>query len=100
VSDDAPGADGLPDTNVNMRWTARRKMAVLRAVTAGQITAEEIARRYAISPEELETWSSHYADHGLHGLQEKGWATRRRKSSGGDRRSRLASGPAPYPPSS
>jgi hypothetical protein len=56
-------------------------MAVLRAVTAGQISAEEIVRRYAISPEELDTWSRDYADRGLHGLQEKGWATRRRKKA-------------------
>jgi hypothetical protein len=55
-------------------------MAVLRAVTAGQITAEEIARRYAISPEELDTWSRDYLERGLFGLQEKGWMTRRRRS--------------------
>jgi hypothetical protein len=80
VSDDAQGADGLPDDNT-VRWTARRKMAVLRAAAAGQISAEEIARRYAISPEELDTWSHEYAERGLRGLQQKECATRRRKSS-------------------
>ena len=89
VSDDAQGTDGLPGANT-VRWTASRKMAVLRAVAAGQITAEEIARLYAISAEELETWSSDYADHGLRGLQEKGWTTRRRKRNGGDSCSRSA----------
>ena len=64
VSDHAQGADGLPDTNGNVRWTARRKIAVLRAAAAGQITAEEIARLYGISAEELEAWSD-YADRGL-----------------------------------
>ncbi len=54
MSDDAQATDGLPDDNT-VRWTARRKLAVLRAAAAGQITAEEIARRYAISPEELDT---------------------------------------------
>jgi transposase-like protein len=80
VSDDAQGADGLPDTNGNVRWTVRRKMAVLRAVTAGEISAEEIARRYAISPEELDTWSHEYAERGLRGLQQKELETRRRNS--------------------
>jgi transposase-like protein len=100
VSDDAQGADGLPDTSGNVRWTARRKMAVLRAVTAGEISAEEIARRYAISPEELDTWSHEYAERGLRGLLQKELETRRRNSSGGDRRSRLVPAPAPYPASS
>jgi len=86
VSDDAQATDGLPDVNT-VRWTARRKMAVLRAAAAGQITAEEIARRYAISPEELDTWSRDYAERRLFGLQERGWIARRRRppfSRGGD----------------
>jgi hypothetical protein len=82
VSDEAQGADGLPDTNGNVRWTARRKMAVLRAVRSGEISAEEIASLYAISVEELKTWSSDYADYGLRGLQQKECATRRSKSRG------------------
>ena len=64
VSKDAQGADGLPDANT-VRWTARRKMAVLRAAAAGEISAEEIARRYAISPEELDTWFCDYAERRL-----------------------------------
>lgn len=100
MSDDAQGADGLPDTNGDVRWTARRKMAVLQAVRSGEISAEEIASLYAISVEELETWSSDYADHGFRGLQQKEWATRRRKSNGEDRRYRLVPVPAPYPASS
>ena len=83
MSDDAQGADGLPDANT-VRWTARRKMAVLRAVTAGEIAVEEIAHRYAISPDELDSWSREYAEQGLFGLHEKGRiARRRRRSSGG-----------------
>jgi Protein of unknown function (DUF1153) len=82
VSDDAQGTDGLPDTSGNVRWTARRKMAVLRAVRSGETSAEEIASLYAISVEELETWSSDYADYGLRGLQQKECATRRSKSRG------------------
>ena len=97
VSKDAQGADGLPDANT-VRWTARRKMAVLRAAAAGQITAEEIARRYAISPEELDGWSRDYAERGLFGLQEKGWMARRRRppfSGGGDPQGRGARPSAP-----
>lgn len=100
VSDDTQGADGLPDTNGNVRWTARRKMAVLRAVTAGEISAEEIARRYAISPEELDTWSREYAERGLFGLQEKGSMTRRRRpplSGGGDPQGRQGGAQARLP---
>ena len=47
-------------------------MAVLQGVTAGEISAEEIASRYAISPEELDSWSRDFAEQGLFGLQEKG----------------------------
>jgi hypothetical protein len=83
---DAQATDGLPDVTT-VRWTARRKMSVLRAAAAGQITAEEIARRYAISLEELDTWSRDYAERGLFGLQERGRIARRRRppfSGGGD----------------
>jgi hypothetical protein len=78
VSDDTQGMDGLPDANT-VRWTVRRKMAVLRAAAAGEISAEEIARRYAISPEELDTWSRNYTARGLFGLSEKGYMARRRR---------------------
>jgi transposase-like protein len=76
VSDDAQGTEGLPDADT-VRWTARRKMAVLRAAAAGELSAEEIARRYAISPEELDAWSRDYAEQGLFGLSEKGRKGRR-----------------------
>jgi Protein of unknown function (DUF1153) len=80
VSDEAQWTDGLPST-LTVRWTARMKMAVVQAVMAGEISAEEIAGLYAISAAELETWSSDYAARGLRGLRQKGWAARRRESS-------------------
>ena len=90
MSDGTQGADGIPAANT-VRWTARRKVAVLRAAAAGQITAQEIARRYAISPEELDAWSRDYAEQGLFGLQAKGWMTRRRQPPFGGRKPRPSS---------
>jgi hypothetical protein len=40
----------------NVRWTARRKRAVLLALDLGEIGQEEIYRRYAIHPDELSAW--------------------------------------------
>src|SRR5215472_5680346 len=49
----------LPPANVT-RWTIRRKAAVVTAVAAGQITREEVYRRYQISPEEFLSWQRAY----------------------------------------
>jgi hypothetical protein len=69
-------------------------MAVLRAAAAGQISAEEIALRYAISPEELDTWSRDYAEWGLFGLHEKGWMARRRHPPSAEEAIRKAAAPS------
>jgi len=54
---DLPG----PDT---CRWVASRKAAVVRAVDAGLITAEEAIALYGLSREELDAWRSAVARHG------------------------------------
>jgi hypothetical protein len=61
------GAIELPPENVR-RWTAHRKAAVVNAVNAGEITREEICRRYQISVEEFLSWQRACKDHGLPGL--------------------------------
>ena len=43
----APGA---------VRWSARRKRAVLLALDLGEISEEEVRRRYAMHPDELSAW--------------------------------------------
>ena len=58
----------LPSENVR-RWTARRKAAVVNAVNVGEVTREEICRRYQISIDELLSWQRDYESHGLHGLR-------------------------------
>ena len=58
----------LPSENVR-RWTVRRKAAVLKAVNSGEVTREEICRRYQISVEELLSWQRDYESHGLYGLR-------------------------------
>ena len=57
----------LPPADIK-RWTARRKAAVLEAIAAGVITAEEACRRWRLSPTEVEAWQWVYTLHGLGGL--------------------------------
>ena len=40
----------------NGRWTAGRKRAVLLALDLGEISEEEVCRRYAMHPDELSAW--------------------------------------------
>jgi transposase-like protein len=58
----------LPPINIR-RWTIRRKAAVVTAVAAGEITREEICRRYQISEEEFLSWQRAYEGYGLPGLR-------------------------------
>ena len=58
----------LPPANTN-RWVARRKAAVVAALSSGAITMEETCRRYALSKEELLDWQRAFEAHGLSGLR-------------------------------
>ena len=58
----------LPPANTN-RWVARRKAAVLAALSSGLITMEEACRRYALSEEELLDWQRAFEAYGLAGLR-------------------------------
>jgi hypothetical protein len=58
----------LPPVNIH-RWTIRRKAAVVTAVAAGEITREEIGRRYQISEEEFLSWQRDYESYGAPGLR-------------------------------
>jgi hypothetical protein len=40
----------------SIRWTARRKAAVVLAVARGRLSIEEVQRRYAISQDEFLEW--------------------------------------------
>ena len=75
----------LPPANTN-RWVARRKAAVLAALSSGVITMEEACRRYSLSEEELLDWQRAFEAHGLAGLR----ATRLR-----DRRTRRSNAADP-----
>jgi Protein of unknown function (DUF1153) len=59
---------GLPPPDV-IRWTIRRKAAILRAVAEGVISREEACRRYRISAEEFGYWQLAFQTHGLTGLR-------------------------------
>ena len=58
----------LPDPDTP-RWVASRKLAVVRAVTAGLITREEALRRYALSDEEFDHWCTAATRHGKMALK-------------------------------
>jgi uncharacterized protein DUF1153 len=61
-----------------MRWTAWQKVAVIRAVRNGIITASEVRTRYLLSEEELAGWEADFDRSGLSGLQQKSLRQRRR----------------------
>ncbi|HXC29389.1 MAG TPA: DUF1153 domain-containing protein [Stellaceae bacterium] len=61
-----------------MRWTAWQKVAVLRAVRNGIITATEVRACYLLSEEELAGWQADFDRNGLAGLQQKSLRQRRR----------------------
>jgi Protein of unknown function (DUF1153) len=59
--------DELPSLNVK-RWTARRKAAVVIAVSDGRILREEACRRYQLSSEEFLAWEDSFKTYGNAGL--------------------------------
>jgi len=58
----------LPPTNTR-RWVARRKAAVLAAVSSGVLTIEEAYRRYHMSEHELLAWQRAFERYGIDGLR-------------------------------
>ena len=50
-----------------MRWTARKKMAIVDALREGITTCEEVERKYSMSHEELTTWIAN-SSNGWRGL--------------------------------
>jgi len=68
----------LPNTQ---RWVARRKGAVVAAVSSGMITLEQACRRYHMSEEELLAWQRAFENYGIVGLR----AGRLRQQRGADR---------------
>jgi hypothetical protein len=73
----------LPPPNTN-RWVARRKAAVVAALSSGVITMEEACRRYALSEEELLDWQRAFEIHGLPGLRASCLRARRTRRSKAD----------------
>jgi Protein of unknown function (DUF1153) len=51
------------------RWVARRKAAVVTAVSSSRITIEEVCRCYALSVEEFLSWHNTIQSHGVAGLR-------------------------------
>jgi transposase-like protein len=58
----------LPPTNTR-RWLARRKAAVVAAVSSGVLTIEEACRRYQMSKEEFSAWQRAFESYGIVGLR-------------------------------
>jgi len=58
----------LPAT-ATRRWVASRKAAVVEAVDAGLISAEEAVATWGLSDEELESWRAAARRHGIAALK-------------------------------
>ena len=63
-----PSMTELPSPSTR-RWVARRKAAVVAAVSSGMITIEEACRRYQMSEEEFFAWQRAFETFGLLGLR-------------------------------
>jgi Protein of unknown function (DUF1153) len=61
-------ADELPPPDTK-RWIARRKAAVVSAVSSGAIGRDEARRRYQLSEEEFLTWERAIQSYGIPGLR-------------------------------
>ncbi|MEM8755780.1 MAG: DUF1153 domain-containing protein [Pseudomonadota bacterium] len=59
--------EALPPADTK-RWVARRKAAVVAAIEAGAISADEACARYGLSDEELSSWRESVARHGVPAL--------------------------------
>jgi Protein of unknown function (DUF1153) len=55
-----------PDTK---RWVTRRKAMIVNAARAGEISLEEVCRRYELSVEEFLAWQRAIDTHGMPGLR-------------------------------
>jgi hypothetical protein len=51
------------------RWVTWRKAEIVTAVHNGLLSLEEACLRYTLTADELQSWSSAYARHGLNGLK-------------------------------
>ena len=60
--------EDLPPTDT-VRWVVRRKAELVAAIRGGLITLDEACARYQLSEEELESWASSLAKHGVRGLR-------------------------------
>lgn len=58
----------LPDADTS-RWVASRKAAVANAVFYGLLDREEACRIYALSEEELDSWTRAVSEHGEQALK-------------------------------
>jgi hypothetical protein len=66
-----PLLNGLPPAGTR-RWVARRKAAVVAAVQQGLISREEACRRYELSEEaeeEFSSWQRSFEAYGINGLR-------------------------------
>lgn len=81
------GPDGKRMTRADLpspqttRWVARRKAAVVAAVNGGLLSFDEACRTYGLSEEELESWRTAIARHGMNALRTT--ALQRYRSTGG-----------------
>ena len=70
-----PAAASLPNNPISplpppdQRWVPSRKAAVVGAVRAGEISLEEVCRRYRLSPDEFNSWVAAIDKHGVPGLR-------------------------------
>ena len=73
ISGEAPTSTDNPDVELpppdTKRWIARRKAAVVSAVSSGAIGREEARRRYQLSEEEFLAWERAIQSYGVPGLR-------------------------------
>jgi len=61
----------LPPAGTTIRWSARKKAAVVLAVQSGTLGRREAYDRYMLSEEELSHWEEAFGQDGIAGLNAK-----------------------------
>jgi len=56
MSQNAQGQQGLPDADETLRWTAKRRMALVLSIVKGETSVQEAARKHGLKVAEIEEW--------------------------------------------
>lgn len=64
-----PATDTAPEADAPLRWTAKRKAALVMDLIQGKATVAEAARQHALTVAEVEQWKDDFVTQGTEALR-------------------------------